>query len=110
MSVLVLDFEKGCLFPSWLATREDRWGAVLRGISRIRAQSEARHPLTPLRASYHLAGALPMRGFSRDQAHLRGEREGGQSATEKRNEAWLTLVHMKPKESNDGNGKEGAKG
>ena len=24
MSVLVLDFEKGCLFPSWLTTREDR--------------------------------------------------------------------------------------
>src|SRR5437763_10381325 len=74
MSVLVLDFEKGCLFPSWLATREDRRGAVLRGTSRIRAQSEARHPLTPLRASAHLAVTLPVRGFSRDQALTRSAR------------------------------------
>src|SRR5205814_7993615 len=41
------------------------------------------------------AGALPMRGFSRDQAHLRGERAGGQPATEKRNEAWLTEPSQK---------------
>src|SRR5579864_1263775 len=36
-----------------------------------------------------------MRGFSRDQAHLRGERAGGQPATEKRNEAWFTEPSQK---------------
>jgi hypothetical protein len=72
-------------------------------------RSAKRLGLTPLRASDYLAGARPLR-VSRGIIVFRREREGGQPATENRNEVWLTRVHMKPKERNDGNGKEGAKG